>query len=43
MIKTFKKLWSIVDLTVDLMVDAMKAVHKEIKSELDESTPPKSE
>ena len=44
MIKTFKKLWSIIDLSTDLIVDAMKAVLNEIRAELNTpispTTPP---
>lgn len=33
MFKTFKKLWTVVDISVDLIVDLAKAIQRELKEE----------
>ncbi len=33
MMKTFRKLWSIVDISVDLLVDVFQAIRRELKDD----------
>ncbi len=42
MLKTFKKLWQVVDISVDLIVDLARAIQRELNETETPSSPEKS-